>query len=203
LIFHDIRTRPLTAPWPQSASMHSALFRPPTAAAVRVATVAGLAVIALAAGATAEAPAGGCPPHGSAEGLAAANVWRASGADCGTRGPHGPALPLRWDDALQAMAQAQATRLAADDPDQTLHHRDVRGRALLARADAAGLPWWLLAENLARGQGSLAELMQAWAASEGHCANLLDPRLSAAGLACVPAVDGRPVWVLVLAQLRS
>ena len=59
---------------------------------------------------------------------------------------------------------------------------------------AAGYPWCLIAENIAKGQTSQAEVMQAWANSPPHRTNMLRPGIRDFGLARAPG----DIWVLVL-----
>ena len=122
---------------------------------------------------------------------------RARGAACGSRGGFGAAAPLRWSPTLDRVAREQALWVMESG---RLTHAGRDGQSLGQRAATAGYRYARIAENLAQGQEDLAEVMAAWAASDGHCANLHDAGVSVMALACRPAADGQPIWVLVLAR---
>ncbi len=50
------------------------------------------------------------------------------------------------------------------------------------------------AENIARGQRSATRVMAAWMSSQGHRANILNPRYASIGI-CACEVDGVMYWV--------
>jgi uncharacterized protein YkwD len=62
----------------------------------------------------------------------------------------------------------------------------------------------VVGENIAAGQETLDDALRAWAASEGHCRNLLDARYAEFGLArVVGGREGDPYgvyWALVMAR---
>lgn len=131
--------------------------------------------------------------------LAQVNALRAEGADCGARGRFGPAPLLAWNDALQAMAQAQADALHTT---HDLRHTGPSGQTIAQRAQAAGYRFARVAENLAQGQRTLGEALRGWVGSQTHCANLFGAGFVDAALACRAAADGRALWVMVLARPR-
>jgi uncharacterized protein YkwD len=136
--------------------------------------------------------------------IAQINRQRADIARCPA--PPGPqaaataaaAAALDRSSLLDRIAGARAQELAASGG---LTHGQPAGSALRGHAQALGLKADVLAENLARGPITFDGLLAAWLASPPHCANLMDPRHEAAGLACATAADGT-VWVLTLARLR-
>ncbi len=74
-------------------------------------------------------------------------------------------------------------------------HQGSDGSDVGARVAGLGYGWCLVAENIAKGHGRLAEVLAAWTASPGHRANLMSPEVTAFGLA---RAEGN-IWVMVLA----
>ncbi len=72
-----------------------------------------------------------------------------------------------------------------------------------SRATAAGYTWSFIAENIAAGQGSPAEVVTAWLRSEGHCRNMLSPAPVDMGLgfALSSASLPQPVWTQMFGRL--
>jgi uncharacterized protein YkwD len=64
------------------------------------------------------------------------------------------------------------------------------------RITAAGYRWSTYAENIARGQQTAADVMQAWMNSPGHRANILNCSVEETGLG-VHEGDGGPWWTQV------
>ncbi len=125
------------------------------------------------------------------------NAARAQGALCGMRGGMVPAGALSWNDALQVVALRQAVWMADFG---MLVHAGRDGETLSQRAAAAGYAFARIGENLAHGQASLAQALDGWTASEGHCVNLYDSGVTEMALACVPGRDGRAFWVLMVGR---
>jgi uncharacterized protein YkwD len=89
--------------------------------------------------------------------------------------------PLRWDDALAAAAREHAARMAQRN---TLSHQLPGELPLEDRARVTGARYTLIAENVA--EGFSADMIHAsWMHSPPHRANLLDPELTAVGIAVV------------------
>lgn len=99
---------------------------------------------------------------------------------------------LAHSDPLQQAAERHARDLSRG---AGLSHRGSDGSTVGARVARTGYSYCTLAENLGRGQGSLEEIMQRWAASPGHRDNMLLPGLRDFGL----ARHAGNIWVLVLA----
>jgi uncharacterized protein YkwD len=129
--------------------------------------------------------------------LVQVNAARAQGAVCGARGGMAPSDALRWNAALNTVALRQAVWMADFG---MLVHAGREGETLSQRAAAAGYPFARIGENLAHGQATLAQALDGWTASEGHCVNLYDPGVTEMALACVPGRDGRAFWVLILGR---
>lgn len=129
--------------------------------------------------------------------LQALNDLRARGADCAEAGRFGPAPPLRWDPRLAAAADGHAAELVQRG---LLDHRDAAGRDGGHRLRAAGYAFQLWGENLAAGQANWQETLAEWLVSPKHCANLMLPGLTNAGMACRGPSGPRRTWILMLAQ---
>jgi Cysteine-rich secretory protein family len=94
--------------------------------------------------------------------------------------------PLRWDDALASAAREHALRMAQQN---TLSHQLPGELPLLERARLAGARYMTIAENVA--EGPTAEMIHSsWMHSPPHRANLLDPELTAVGIA-VTSISAR------------
>jgi uncharacterized protein YkwD len=125
------------------------------------------------------------------------NAARAQGARCGARGGMAPSRALSWSAALDQLAQRQAVWMADFG---LLVHAGRGGETLSQRAAAAGYAFARIGENLAHGQTSVAQTLDGWTASEGHCLNLYDSAVTEMALACVPGRDGRAFWVLIVGR---
>ncbi len=113
--------------------------------------------------------------------------------------PNRPALS--WNPRLAAAAEQHARSMAEN---AFFDHTGLDGSRVGSRTDAAGYRWRAVGENLAAGQRTLADAVQGWLLSEGHCRNLLDERFADFGLARVvsqrPDDRYRVYWALVLAR---
>ena len=88
---------------------------------------------------------------------------------------------LRWDDALAAAAQAHDEWMVRE---RALSHQFPAEPELAARADSAGAHFQAVAENIAFGPGP-ESIERGWMHSPGHRANILDPRMTAVGVAVI------------------
>ena len=108
---------------------------------------------------------------------------------------------LSWNPKLAAAAEQHARSMAEN---AFFDHTGLDGSRVGSRTDAAGYRWRAVGENLAAGQRTLADAVQGWLLSEGHCRNLLDERFADFGLARVvsqrPDDRYRVYWALVLAR---
>lgn len=155
-------------------------------------TALGLAAVAAA---LAAGPATASCPADREVMLEKLNRVRAAGAMCGARGSFPPAQALQWNDLLAGMALAQAQWLVSVDE---LLHVGPRGETIGERAHQAGYRYARVGENLAQGQPTLDAALRAWQVSEAHCATLFAAPYTEAAIACLPARDGRPLWVMAL-----
>ncbi|HEV6968536.1 CAP domain-containing protein [Roseateles sp.] len=133
-------------------------------------------------------------PNFEAEMLAAVNARRRAGASCGTHGNFPAAPDLAWNDAITQAA-------AAHSDDMVVHnyfdHTGSDGSSPGDRMTAAGYPWRGWGENIAAGQSSVAEVVDGWMKSDGHCANLMNAAFRDIGVACVAGNAGttyRSYW---------
>jgi uncharacterized protein YkwD len=147
------------------------------------------------AGAAAPPSCGG--PQLRAEMLRRVNALRAQGLQCGSQGAFGAAPALAWNEALARAATAHSRDMAARN---YLEHEGQDGSTSVTRVEAQGYLWSRVAENIAGGQPGVAEVVDSWRRSPGHCANLMKPELRHLGAACVrgPGTRYGTYWTLVL-----
>jgi uncharacterized protein YkwD len=99
--------------------------------------------------------------------------------------------PLSSEAHLVGAASAQCAIMIAHGK---IGHAFGPGTSFSERMFRAGVAPGYHAENVARGQRSVAEVMQAWMNSRGHRRNMLDPQMTSFGIA---AKSG--YWALDLA----
>lgn len=125
--------------------------------------------------------------------LDAINAERSQQRTCGDRGTFGPVHPLTWNASLYASALEHSTDLAISN---TFSHdgsgtaSDITGNGkpskFYERIEANGYgDYYSIGENIAGGQRSLKEVMRAWMASPGHCANIMKNTYTEVGVAIV------------------
>ncbi|SMX43219.1 CAP domain-containing protein [Maliponia aquimaris] len=101
--------------------------------------------------------------------------------------------PLVVSPALEKAARAHARDMARRG---FFDHSGSDGSTVMDRARRAGYSPCYIAENIARGQRSLAEVMDGWATSPGHRRNMLSANATEFGL-----VRGEgDIWVMVLGR---
>ena len=122
-------------------------------------------------------------PDFQAAAMARINQWRASGATCGARGAFAPAAALTWNTRLTQAGEAHSNDMVAAN---FFSHTGSGGSTAGSRVTAAGYAWSRVGENIAAGYPTVNAVVDGWIASEGHCANLLNPAFTDVGLACVP-----------------
>ncbi|WP_457421695.1 CAP domain-containing protein [Roseateles sp. P5_E7] len=121
-------------------------------------------------------------PNFEAEMLTAVNTHRRSGATCGARGSFPAARELAWNAALTQAAVAHSDDMVANN---FFDHTGSNGSTLGTRVTAAGYLWSSVGENIAAGQAGVAEVVDGWMKSDGHCANLMNATFRDIGVACV------------------
>ncbi|MFD0857779.1 CAP domain-containing protein [Roseovarius aquimarinus] len=115
---------------------------------------------------------------------------RAAVADIRSR--HGLA-PLDVSPRLVQAAAAHARDMQANG---FFSHTGSNGSGIGDRARAAGYGFCFIAENIAKGQGSLAQVMEGWMGSTGHRRNILSE--GAREFALVEEAGN--IWVMVLGR---
>lgn len=100
--------------------------------------------------------------------------------------------PVVLNPSLTTAATAQAQDLVVND---YFSHTGRNGSTVSSRARAAGYRYCLIAENIANGRRSAADVLAAWQASPGHYHNNMLPRVNEYGI-------GRyqDTWVLMLGR---
>lgn len=115
------------------------------------------------------------------------NQARATGATCGANGDYGPTGALIMDSALRC-----ASRVHSMD----MHNRgffdhtnpDEEGpRDRFEQAGWSGGGW---GENIIAGYGSAESAFDGWMASDGHCANIMNPSFNQVGIGYFSGSDG-------------
>lgn len=117
-----------------------------------------------------------------AELLERLNAERARGADCRSKGVYGAAGAVVWNVRIEAAALGHSQDMMSNN---FFSHIGHDGRTLSQRVDATGYAWSRLGENIAAGYPDVAAVVAAWMASDGHCVNMMDPRLAEVGMSCV------------------
>lgn len=172
-----------TAPLPTPVASAT----PGVSGSTAAAAASGGATAAPAASGGATSTAGGvgsCGLNGSAgiqdEILQRINALRAKGATCGTK-VYGPTTPVTWNAALFSAALGHSQDMATQN---YFDHTSLDGRAFYTRVKNAGYNYSSTAENIAAGQTTVQEVMDAWTTSSGHCANMLNPVYKEVAVAC-------------------
>jgi uncharacterized protein YkwD len=111
------------------------------------------------------------------------NQARSKGCNCG-RTYFPPAPPLSWNDQLEDAAHGHARDMSKRN---YFSHTSKNGRSMSDRIIAAGYTFkgfksFVVGENIAQGQMSIAEVMTGWLKSEGHCRNLMNPAFKEIGV---------------------
>ena len=104
--------------------------------------------------------------------------------------------PLRANSQLMLAAQTQAEQTASA---RQLQHvlPDAKYPRPEDRLGASGYPWRAWAENIAFGQKTPSDAVEAWMHSPGHRKNLLNPRYTELGTGVAIDATGRPYYVQV------
>jgi uncharacterized protein YkwD len=134
-----------------------------------------------------------------ADALRLINERRAAGATCGAKGVFASAPPLAWQSQLTSTAYAHSRDMADHN---YFAHDSQDGRTMASRVTAAGYSWSTVGENIAAGYGTVQHVIDGWMASDGHCANLMNPRFTEFGMACArnDASTYRTYWTQDLAR---
>jgi uncharacterized protein YkwD len=133
------------------------------------------------------------PAQLSQELLARVNEARAAPRSCGDQ-VFGAAPPLTWNENLAHAALGHSEDMAT----KRYHsHKEPGGSDPAERATRSGYRWSRIGENIASGQHSVAQAVNDWLGSPGHCANIMNPAFTEMGAAYAvnPANENRtPYW---------
>lgn len=128
------------------------------------------------------------------------NQARAQGWNCDTKRPGGPALPpLKGNTTLDVAAEAQSAGMALYGYFD--HTSTLDGSSPMRRVQAAGMTPSSVAENIAAGQQTPKEVVDAWLRSPGHCRNIMGD-FTLVGLSYVqrPGTKFKSYWTQVFAR---
>ena len=100
--------------------------------------------------------------------------------------------PVAYAPRLESAAKAHALDMAKHG---YFAHEGRNGSSVGDRVRQQGYKWCFVAENLAKGQRDLQQVMQGWAKSPGHYANMVNRNASAFGVFEGPD----RIWAMVLA----
>ncbi|MFF6995381.1 CAP domain-containing protein [Streptomyces sp. NPDC008313] len=98
--------------------------------------------------------------------------------------------PVTANDRLTRAADGYSDVMAGSG---VMSHTGPDGSTMTTRVEAAGYAWSTLGENIARGQGDAASVMDSWMNSPGHRANILNCSFTELGVG-VHFGDGGPWW---------
>lgn len=115
------------------------------------------------------------------------NALRARGCRCPDGKYYAPASALRWDEQLEAAAQAHADDMSRR---HYFDHTSLDGTSFSQRIRRAGYNWWVVGENIAEGYPTAHSVVEGWRNSEGHCANMMN-----AGFEDMGVGKTGPYWV--------
>jgi uncharacterized protein YkwD len=121
--------------------------------------------------------------------LGLVNQERAKPRDCGGgKKPFEAAQPLKLEATLTLLAQRHSVDLQAGDPRSDLHITPegalhyTPGMDTFERFERENYDWLAMGENVAYRYKTPESVMQAWLASPGHCANIMNATFAEIGL---------------------
>lgn len=116
------------------------------------------------------------------------NEVRERGAKCGSKGSFEAAPALTLDKKLRCAAR----RHSKDMVERTFFdHTNPDGETPMKRMNEAGYKGRYAGENIAAGQASSQEVMKGWMKSDGHCANIMNPRYQHLGVGYLDAPESK------------
>lgn len=139
-----------------------------------------------------------CEQDSITELLQKINQHRSVGPGCFS-GHYKGAGSLSLNKRLKKAASKHALDMAKNS---FLKHYSQKTGSYQVRVDKAGYKWIAVAENIAAGQRSVDDVLQAWLESKQHCDLMLSPDYQEAGLACAINCNDKYgiYWALVLAS---
>ncbi|MCU1501518.1 MAG: Cysteine-rich secretory protein family protein [Ilumatobacteraceae bacterium] len=100
---------------------------------------------------------------------------------------------------LDAAAKVQSADQASR---QVMTHSGADGSDAGQRLEIVGFAWSTWGENVAAGQATPSQVMDAWMNSSGHRRNILDPAFTNIGVASTQGANGVVYWTMDLATPR-
>jgi uncharacterized protein YkwD len=116
------------------------------------------------------------------------NEFRSQPADCGEEGEFSAAPPLTMDATLRCSARLHSVDMFERD---YFAHDNPDGLDPFQRMQEAGFEGQRMGENIAQGQTTPEEVMQAWMESDGHCANIMLAAYEVIGIGYDPGAQQR------------
>lgn len=107
---------------------------------------------------------------------------------------------LEIDERLNALADKKA-KIMADE--KNLSHTAGGYSSFSDLIKENNIKYWTVGENIASGWRTPKEVMEAWLASKGHRANILNPKFSHIGLGKAVDSDGKIYWVQLFIKERT
>lgn len=136
--------------------------------------------------------------------LTLTNAARAQGHNCDTEGNFGPAGPLKMEPRLRCSARLHSKYMA--DTSEFAHTEMATGADPFKRMTEAGYTFRTAGENIAAGQSTPKQVVDGWLESDGHCANIMNPKYTDLGVGYAQSPgSGRgrmPYWTQNFAQPR-
>jgi uncharacterized protein YkwD len=116
------------------------------------------------------------------------NEFRSQPADCGEEGQFAPAAPLTMDPILRCSSRLHSLDMFERD---FFEHETPDGVDPFERMAEAGFQGSRMGENIAQGQSTPEEVMDAWMESDGHCSNIMAPAFTLIGIGYEPGAGQR------------
>jgi uncharacterized protein YkwD len=109
--------------------------------------------------------------------------------------------PLSWNCKLEDAARAHSKSMAELE---FFSHTSPDGAEIGERVNNRDYRWSAVGENIAAGQNSVEEVVDAWLSSPGHCANLMSAKFTEMGAVRIEAPGSQysPFWTQVFARPR-
>ncbi len=126
--------------------------------------------------------------------LAAVNVVRGQGANCGSAGNFGATGPLTMHPALRCAARKHSLDMHER---AFFDHVNPSGEAPWDRMEQAGYGYTAAGENIAGGSPDAAGTMDQWMNSDGHCSNIMNPDYEHIGVGYYPGGQWGTLWTQV------
>jgi uncharacterized protein YkwD len=106
---------------------------------------------------------------------------------------------VAWNGKLADAAAGHAQDMATNN---YFSHTGQDGRSFSQRITAAGYSWTAAGENIAAGQTTPEQVVNAWLQSPGHCENIMNGSYTEAGVACAKndAAAYKTYWVMELGK---